>query len=127
MKKKLGINILAGVVDIINAFLITISWAVVLTSAIGEAAAGGSGHVTGGVGAFFYIAVGIGLVIHIVALVKSKKAGISIVGHILGIIGTACFLFTMLLAFPALVLVILAAIFTLIQKNVNKAQQNVQQ
>jgi hypothetical protein len=118
MKTKLQINVWTGVIDIINAFLIMISWFVVLFSAVGEAATGGNGHVTGGVGTFFYICVGIGLALHIVALIKSKKAGISIVGHVLGIIGTAAFLLTMLLAFPAFVLVVLAAIFTLIQKNV---------
>lgn len=125
MKKNLGVNILAGVVDIINAFLVLISWFVVLTAAVGEAAAGGSGHVTGGVGAFFYVVVGIGLVIHIVALVLSKKAGISIVGHILGIIGSACFVISMIFAFPALVLLILAAIFSLRQKNIEPKNNTV--
>lgn len=120
MKTKLKINIWAGIVDIINAFLIAISWFVVIFSAVGEAASGGNGHVTGGVGAFFYICVGIGLILHIAGLIQSRKVGISIVGHVLGIIGTGCFLLTMILALPAFVLVVLAAIFTFIQKNINK-------
>ncbi|WKB36029.1 transporter [Terrilactibacillus sp. S3-3] len=115
MKRKLKINVFAGIIDILMAFLIMISWFTVFFAAFGDAATGS--HATGGVGTFFYTCAGIVLIVHIIALVKSKKAGISIAGHVLGIIGTACFLITMLLAFPAFVLVILAAIFTLIQKN----------
>ncbi|MBS4174209.1 transporter [Bacillus sp. FJAT-49736] len=121
MKRKLKINVLAGIFDIINAFMIMISWGVVLFAAVGEAAANGSGHVTGGVAAVFYVIAIIGLILHIVGLVQSKKARISIVGHILGIIGCGCFVITMALAFPAFVLVVLAAIFTLRQKNLQNA------
>lgn len=60
----------------------------------------------------------IGVVLHIVALIQSKKAGISIVGHVLGIIGNGLFLLTMLLALPSFILLILSAVFTLMQKNV---------
>ncbi|MCO7125005.1 hypothetical protein NIE88_04345 [Sporolactobacillus shoreicorticis] len=68
-----------------------ISWLVVRFSAIGEAVSGGKGHITGGIGTFFYICAGIGLVLHIIALIKSKKAGISIVGHVLGIVAVHAF------------------------------------
>ncbi|GIN85800.1 hypothetical protein J6TS2_21860 [Heyndrickxia sporothermodurans] len=121
MKRKLKINVFAGIFDIINAFLIMISWAVVLFAAVGEAVSNGDGHITGGVGGFFYFMVAIGLILHIIGLVKSKKSGISIVGHVLGIIGCACFIITMVLALPAFVLVLLAAIFTLLQKNIKEA------
>ncbi|MET1248889.1 transporter [Sporolactobacillus sp. STCC-11] len=115
MKRKLKINIITGIADIIMAFLIMISWFAVLFAAVGDAASGT--HATGGIGTFFYICAGITLILHIVGWIKSKKNEISIVGHVLGIIGMACFLFTMFLAFPAFVLAILAAIFTLLQKN----------
>ncbi len=118
LKKRLTINNVTGVADIIMAFLIMISWFAVLFAAVGDATTGT--HATGGVGSFFYICAGITLILHIIAWIKSKKAGISVVGHVLGIIGMACFLITMFLAFPAFVLAILAAIFTLLQKNRDK-------
>ncbi|WP_010632800.1 hypothetical protein [Sporolactobacillus vineae] len=116
MKKKLSINLATGIVDIVMAVLILISWFAVFAAAFGDVATGS--HATGGVGTFFYVCAAITLVLHIVALIKSRKAGISIVGHVLGIVGMGCFLLTMFLAFPALILAILAAVFTLIQKNV---------
>lgn len=117
MKRKLSINVAAGIVDIVMAVLIMVSWFAVITAAVGDAATGS--HATGGVGTFFYICAAIVLILHIIALVKSRKAGISIVGHVLGIVGMGCFLLTMILALPAFVLAILAAIFTLMQKNVS--------
>ncbi|RYM00251.1 transporter [Sporolactobacillus sp. THM7-7] len=115
MKRKLKFNVFTGIADIVMAFLIMISWLVVIFAAFGDAAS--DTHASGGIGTFFYICAGVMLIIHIIAFVKSRKAGISIVGHVLGIIGTACFFISMVLAFPAFVLVVLAAIFTLIQKN----------
>jgi hypothetical protein len=117
LKKKLSINLATGIVDIVMAVLIMVSWFAVITAAVGDAAAGT--HATGGVGTFFYICAAIVLVLHIIALVKSRKAGISIVGHVLGIVGMGCFLLTMFLALPAFVLAILAAVFSLMQKNVS--------
>lgn len=116
MKRKLKINVLAGVVDIVMAFLIMISWFAVIFAAFGDATTGT--HATGGVGTFFYICAAIALIIHVIALIRSRKSGISIVGHVLGIIGMGCFLITMFLALPAFVLAVLAAIFSLLQKNV---------
>ncbi|MDD9149826.1 transporter [Sporolactobacillus sp. CQH2019] len=116
MKRKLKINVLAGVVDIVMAFLIMISWFAVIFAAFGDATTGT--HATGGVGTFFYICAAIALIIHVIALIRSRKSGISLVGHVLGIIGMGCFLITMFLALPAFVLAILAAIFSLLQKNV---------
>ncbi|WP_167628969.1 hypothetical protein [Listeria valentina] len=115
-RTKLKINTGAAIFDIINAIVFTSSWFVILFSAIGETAAGGDGSTTSGVGMFFYIMAGIGLILHIIGLVQSKKAGISIVGHILGIIGCACFVITAVLAFPAIVLVIIASVFCFMQK-----------
>lgn len=115
--KKLGINVAAGILDIINTILVGLSWFVVGTAAVGEAL-DDSAAVTSGVAIIFYGMVGIGLIVHIVALVMSKKVGISITGHVVGIIGCALFLFTMLLALPAFVLLIIAAVFSLKQSPV---------
>lgn len=116
-KRKLALNMWAAILDIVNAILFTTSWFVVISAAFTETMADGDGSKTSSIGMFFYIMAGIGLIIHIIGLVLSKKAGISIVGHILGIIGCACFLLTALLAFPAIVLLIIASIFCFMQKN----------
>lgn len=115
MKKKLKINLWTGIVDIVMAVLITVSWFAVLFAAFGDAVTGS--RATGGVGTFFYVCAGMTLILHVIALIQSRKAGISIIGHVLGIIGMGCFLITMVLALPALVLAILAAIFTLRQRS----------
>lgn len=115
LKKKLKINTASGIVDIVNAVLVSVSW-VVLGAAVDEANAGGSSTV--GTASFFYIMAGVGLVLHIIGLIISKKSGISIVGHVLGIVGCEVFLVSIALALPAFVLLILAAVFTLMQKNV---------
>lgn len=116
LKKKLKINTTSGIVDIVNAVLVSISWVVVLGVAVDEANAGGSSTV--GTASFFYIMAGVGLVLHIIGLIKSKKNGISIVGHVLGIVGCGVFLMSIAFALPAFVLLILSAVFTLMQKNV---------
>ena len=118
VKTKLKINTASGIVDIVNTVLVAMSWFVVLFSAVDEATGGESS--TTGSASFFYVAVGVGLVLHIIGLVKSKKVGISITGHILGIVGSGLFLFSMAFALPTFVLLILSSIFTLMQKNVDK-------
>ncbi|TGA96573.1 hypothetical protein E4665_14855 [Sporolactobacillus shoreae] len=123
MKKTLGINHLAGSLDIINALLALIFYPVILIVGFGTDdpyTEFQSGLVVLGTLLFYLIFFGAGLVIHIIGLVKSKKAGVSITGHILGILGTGCFLIAgLILAIPDVILLILAAIFTFIQKNVN--------
>lgn len=119
-KTTLGINTTAAILDIINAILFTTSWFVITFMAFSESFSGGDGSQTSGVGTFFYVMAGIGLIIHIIGLVKSKKAGISIVGHILGIIGCTCFALTALLAFPAIVLLIIASVFCFRQTSVRE-------
>ena len=116
LKKKLKINNAAGIVDIVNAVLVSVSWIVVLGAAVDETNAGGSSIV--GTASFFYIMVGVGLVLHIIGLVQSKKNGISIIGHVIGIVGCGVFLMSIAFALPAFVLLILAAVFTLMQKNI---------
>ena len=111
--KKLGINTSAGILDIVNTILAATSWFVIGFAALGEV--GGAEGATGGAAMFYYIFMGIGLVLHIIGLLKSRKAGISITGHILGIIGTGVFLLSPALALGTFVLLIIAAVFTLKQ------------
>ena len=66
---------------------------------------------------FFYAMAWIGISLNIWALVQSEKHGISLVGSILGIIGNALFNFT--LFFPTPVILIVAAVFIMLQKPVN--------
>lgn len=106
---KLKINMWTGILDIVNCVLFAVSWFVIFGTAFSDATTGG--NATGGASAFFYIMAWVGVVLNIVALVKSKKANISIVGPILGIIGSALFGVTV----PALVVLIIATVFTMLQ------------
>lgn len=116
---KLKINTAAGIFDIIASVFYLIAPLMGIGVAFSEAfetveAGSASAFATGSMG--FAL---IGLILHIVALVKSKKANISNVGNILGIIANAIVLVLgLLLAFPAMVLSILSAVFTLRQKQV---------
>ena len=101
MEKKLQINQAAGILSIVCAavfalwlLFIFIMWAV-------------------------WLLVIAGLVVNIIALMQSQKEGISTTGQILGIVGCVVFaVFPILTAWPAAILMVLAAIFTLKQKNV---------
>ena len=116
---KLNINTWAGIFDIVaSAFYLAgplMGFSVAITAAF-DVAAAGSSLTFGSFALCFALA---GLILHIVALVKSKKANISLTGNILGIIANAIVLVLgLLLAFPAMVLSILSAVFTLRQKQV---------
>ncbi len=110
---KLKINMWTGIFDIINCVLFCVSWFVIFGTAVSDATTGT--NATGGAATFFYVMAWIGVVLNIIALVKSKKAGISMVGPILGIIGSALFGLTAAMAFPALVVLIIATVFTMLQ------------
>ncbi|WP_318530713.1 transporter [Companilactobacillus jidongensis] len=107
--KNLKINLATGIVEIINCVLFAISWPMIFGAAVSDGFTGT--HVTGGTGAFFYVMAGIGIVLNIVALIQSKKVGISLVGPILGIIGNALFLASAIMAFPAIVVLIIGVVF----------------
>lgn len=119
---KLKINMWTGILDIVNCVLFAVSWFVIFGTAFSDAVSGG--NTTSGTGTFFYVMAWIGVVLNIIALVKSKKASISIVGPILGIIGSALFGLTAALAFPALVVLIIATVFTMLQHPAKKAETN---
>lgn len=116
---KLKINIWTGILDIVNAVVFASSWFVIFSTAFSDAANGG--NATDGVGTFFYVMAGIGLVLNIIALIQSKRHGISIVGSVLGLIGNALFLFSGALAFPAIVLLIIGTVFIFLQHPAKKS------
>ena len=116
---KLNINTWAGIFDIVASVFYLVGPFMGIGVAVSEAfevAAAGSSLTFGSFALCFALA---GLILHIVALVKSKKANISLTGNILGIIANAIVLVLgLLFAFPAMVLSILSAVFTLRQKRV---------
>ena len=115
---KLKINLWTGIFDIINYVLFCISWFVIFGTAFSDAFDGT--NATGGTATFFYAMAWIGVVLNIIALIKSKHAQISLVGPILGIIGSALFGLTAAMAFPALVVLIIATVFTMLQHPAKK-------
>ena len=116
---KLKINKITGIVNIVGAILITISWFAV-TSLLPHVSITTSYTNAGKVAAMyliFDILLSIGLTFNIISLIQSTKNNISITGPILGIIGYILFGLTLsILAFPAFILVTLAAVFTLKQR-----------
>ncbi|HJE86970.1 MAG TPA: transporter [Levilactobacillus hammesii] len=124
---RLKLNTWTGVLDIVNCVLFALSWFVIFGAAFSDASNGGNS--TDSAATFFYAMAWIGVVVNIVALVQSRKHGISLVGSVLGIIGSALFGFTAALAFPAMVVLIVAAVFIMLQhpsKNVVSQNDNSQ-
>ncbi|GKT02507.1 transporter [Furfurilactobacillus entadae] len=111
---KLKINMWTGILDIINCVLFTISWPVIFGTAFSDSFSGT--NVTSGTAIVFYSIAWIGVILNIVALVLSRKHSISITGPVLGIIGSALFGLTAFLAFPALVVLIIGTVYTLMQR-----------
>jgi len=110
---RLKLNTWTGVLDIVNCVLFAISWFVIFSTAFSDASNGG--NATDSAANFFYAMAWIGVVLNIVALIQSRKHNISLVGSVLGIIGSALFGFTAALAFPAMVVLIVAAVFIMLQ------------
>jgi len=119
---KLGINTASGIFAIVNAvvlfFYTRFLWS--------EIALASANYIMIGFIFFMIIILMIAaLIIHIIALVQSKKKGISVAGHILGIIAAVITLLTLtLFSFVSIILFILAAIFNLRQKNVRPQSVN---
>ena len=121
-KNRLALNTWTGVLDIVNCVLFLISWPVIFITAFSTS----DGTAPYRIATFFYAIAWIGIALNIWALVQSKKHGISLVGSVLGIIGNALFGFTAMMAFPALVVLIIAAVFIMLQKPANNtASQNI--
>ena len=125
VKDKLAINVVAGIFAIISA-LVAIFYNVSLWGTVAADMAGVfvTDHeyvVLVLILVLLVIFALISLVLHIVGLVQSKKNGISILGHVLGIVASAIVLITFtFLSFISILLYILAAVFAFIQKKVPK-------
>ena len=117
---KLKINKTAGILAIIGAAIFPLAFWFVAAAVVGDVydiVHGGSGGSTPMVAWFFNIYALVGLAVFIYALLESKKANIKTTGHVLGIIGNAYFFISPI--FPgivAMILLILAAVFTLKQE-----------
>lgn len=107
--KNLKINIWTGILDIINCILFAVSWPVIFSTAASDAF--GGTNLTSGTGTFFYVMAAIGIILNIIALIQSRNKNISMVGPILGIIGNALFLISAAMAFPAIAVLIVGAVF----------------
>lgn len=115
---KLTINKAAGIFDIVASVIFLVAPLAGFSTAFSEA----SGYVDSGTTESFSIFIllfaAAGLILHIIALVQSRKCNISNTGNVLGIIGYALvIIFSFLISFIAMILTILSAIFTLRQKN----------
>lgn len=106
MKSKM--NIWTAVFNIFNCLMLFISWFVVIAQAIAN-----DGNVNGG---FFYIVTWIGVVLNTIALHYAKQLNISIVGPVLGIIGSTLSGLSMIFAFPSIVLLVISVVFEFLQK-----------
>lgn len=113
-KNRLALNTWTGVLDIVNCVLFALAMPMIVSSAFSDAFEGGNS--TGSIAAFFYIMAWLGVGLNIWALVQSKKHYISIVGPVLGIIGNALFGVTASLYLPAIIVLIIATVFTLLQR-----------
>lgn len=124
-KMKLKINTIAGVLDIIASVIYA---SILFMAFFVPPTSNGDidiGHLLLGVIMLLFPIICTG--IHIYGLVKSKQNNMKISGHVLGIIGhLLCLLTGYLLFIPAMVLSILAAVFTL-KNNKPDNQQPIQQ
>lgn len=102
-------NTFAAILDIINIILFICSWFIIGFTAVGDAAVGT--HATTGAATFLYVMAWIGVVVNAISIYLSKKMNIKMTGGILGTIGNVCFGLTAVLAFPAIVLLIIACVF----------------
>ena len=122
MVKKLKINTWTAILNIINCVLFFVYWFVVVFGTAAFNAAGTTANATGGA-AFFYVMAWIGVVLNAICIFQSHKHGIKMTGGILGTIGSACFGFTVELAFPAIVLLIISCVLLFQQHAADKTQQ----
>lgn len=107
MKSKM--NTWTAIFNIFNCVMLFISWFVVIAQAINENGNASSGN-------FFYAVTWIGVVLNVIAFYYAKKLSISVVGPVLGIIGSVLSGLSMIFAFPSIVLLIIAVVFEFLQK-----------
>ena len=111
--KRLKLNVWTGILDIINCILFSVSWFVIFGTAFSDASNGGNS--TGSAAVFFYGMAWAGVVLNVIALAQSRRYGISLVGPVLGLIGSLLFGITAAMALPALVVLIIGTVFTFLQ------------
>ncbi|MBP3907180.1 MAG: hypothetical protein J6D47_20220 [Peptostreptococcaceae bacterium] len=85
---KLKINTRSGIFDIVTIVFYLVAPFIGVSIAVSEAFYGAAGS-SSAFGSFALCFALTGLILHIVALVKSKKANISLTGTILGIVANA--------------------------------------
>ena len=105
-------NTCTGIFNIFNCVMLFISWFVVFSEAFTDG--------TTNSGDFFYIVTWIGVVLNVIAFYYAKKLNISVVGSVLGIIGSLLSGLSMIFAFPSIVLLIIAVVFQFLQKPVKE-------
>lgn len=108
---KLKVNTIAGVLDIIASIVYAFSIVLIFAGAVTTSKGEGATTMASGLLIFAVICLGV----HIYGLIKSKQNNMKISGHVLGIIGHAIYAcLGALLSLPAMILAILAAVFTFI-------------
>lgn len=115
---KLKINTWNGILSIVNCFLFAASWFFIIGAAFDESFNGGGS--LNSTATFFYAMAWIGVVVSIVALYKSKKASISIVGPLLCLLGNLAFGLAAAFAFPAIVLLIIGTVLVSYKNQLTK-------
>lgn len=113
---KLKINFWNAILAIFNCFLFSASWFVIFATSFDDAF--NDNNNTGSVATFFYAMAWIGVVLSIVAIWKSKKAKISIVGPVLCLVGNFAFGLSAVFALPSIVVLVIGAVFSFKQKPV---------
>jgi len=116
---KLAINNVAGIFAIINAMLLTFYNLFLYGNIANSSMTTDTEYLILGFALFaVIILMVIALVLHIVGLVRSKRNGIPIAGHVLGLIGVAVTLLTItLFSIISIILFFIAAFLILTRKN----------
>lgn len=108
---KLKINTLAGILDILASIVYFFAIFIIFAGAFGTKDGEGASSASTGMLVFAVIC----LAVHIYGLIQSKKNNMKITGHVIGIVGHGIYAcLGALLGIPAMILTILAAVFTLI-------------
>jgi hypothetical protein len=69
---------------------------------------------------FYYLFAWAGVIINAIAVVQAHNLKISIIGPILGVVGNALYVFTAVLALPAVIINIISAFFIFMQHDNKK-------
>ncbi|EJO04134.1 hypothetical protein AWRIB548_1797 [Oenococcus oeni AWRIB548] len=120
LMKRLKLNTLSAVWGIIECVIFAVSWFAVIGASFSDAF--DKTHENGSTASFFYVVGWLSVVLFIACAIQSHRHGISLVGPVLGIIGSALFGFSIALAFPAIVVLIVGIVFLFLQHPTKKYQ-----